>query len=49
MLKVRHIIICGHYGCGGVKASISDETEGIVDNWIGTIRDLYDYHEPELE
>lgn len=37
-LKVRHIILCGHYGCGGIRAAIDDQQHGIVDNWIQPIR-----------
>jgi carbonic anhydrase len=48
-LEVRHIIVCGHYGCAGVKAALDDEAEGVVDHWLSGIRDLSIQHREDLE
>ncbi len=49
VLKVRHIIVCGHYGCGGVKAAMGTEKHGLMDNWIQYVRDIYTRHQIVLD
>ncbi|MEZ5581464.1 MAG: carbonate dehydratase [Candidatus Competibacteraceae bacterium] len=48
VLKTRHIIVCGHYGCGGVRAATENHPHGLIDNWLGHIRDMYHRREDEL-
>lgn len=48
-LKVKHVIVCGHYGCGGVQAAMNNKQFGLVDNWIRFIKDVYRLHSAELE
>ncbi len=49
VLKVRHIIVCGHYGCGGVQAALENFRHGMIDNWLAGIRTLSRLHRKELE
>jgi carbonic anhydrase len=49
VLKVEHIIVCGHYGCGGVSAALQNRQRGLIDNWLRNIKDLYDRHEHEFK
>ncbi len=47
-LKVKHIIVCGHYGCGGVLTAMTNTYHGYVDNWLRNIKDVYHLHRDEL-
>ncbi len=48
-IKVKHIIVCGHYGCGGVESAMGNQSQGLVDNWLRHIRDIYQKYESTLE
>jgi len=49
VLKVQHVIVCGHYGCGGIKAAMKNQSMGIIDNWIRHIKDVYRLHRVYLD
>lgn len=49
VLKVEHVIVCGHYGCGGVKAAIDSTDQGLIDKWLTNIKDVYRIYYNELE
>ena len=49
VLKVKHIIVCGHYGCGGVQAALSGQKFGLIDNWLRNIKDIYRQHHSKID
>lgn len=49
ILKVRHVIVCGHHNCGGVAAAMSNKSYGLMDQWIGNIKDVYRLHREEID
>lgn len=49
VLKVEHVIVAGHYGCGGVAAAMTDKQYGIIDNWLRNIKDVYRLHKIEVD
>lgn len=49
VLKIKHIIVCGHYGCGGIQAAMDNKEHGLIDNWLRNIKDVYRYHQEKLD
>ena len=49
VLQIKHIIVCGHYGCGGIKAAMEDKEHGLIDNWLGHIKDVSRFNAEKLE
>ena len=49
VLKVKHVLVCGHYGCGGIKAAMGNSSIGIIDNWIRHIKNVYRLHNEYLD
>ncbi|MBX2974142.1 MAG: carbonic anhydrase, partial [Flavobacteriales bacterium] len=48
VLKVKHVIVCGHYGCGGVKAALDNRSIGLIDTWLRNIKTVYRLHKDEV-
>lgn len=49
VLKVKHIIVCGHYGCGGIQAAMTSQSFGVLNNWLRNIKDVYRLHQAEVD
>ena len=49
VLKIKHIIVCGHYGCGGISAALDGERHGLIDNWLQHIKNVYRFHKEQLD
>ncbi|MDH5509170.1 MAG: carbonate dehydratase [Nitrospinota bacterium] len=49
LLNIQHIIVCGHYGCGGIKAALENREHGLIDNWLRNIKDVYRYHQEQID
>lgn len=49
VLKVKHILVVGHYGCGGIRAALEPSPHGLIDNWLGHIKDVYRFHRDKVD
>jgi carbonic anhydrase len=49
VLSVEHVIVCGHYGCGGIRAALSNQSLGLIDNWLRHVQDIRDRHAAEID
>jgi carbonic anhydrase len=49
VLKVKHVIVCGHYGCGGIRAAMDQHHYGIINHWLKNIKDIYRLHRDEID
>ena len=49
VLNVKHVVICGHYGCGGIEAAMTDDEYGLVDNWLRHVKDVYRFNEKKFD
>jgi carbonic anhydrase len=49
VLGVEHVIVCGHYGCGGVRCAMESRQHGLIDNWLRHVKDIYDLHQRQLD
>ena len=49
VLQVKHVIVCGHYGCGGIRVAMEKDSHGLIDNWLRHVQDVARAHEVKLE
>ena len=49
VLQVKHIIVCGHYNCGGIEAAMANSEHGLIDNWLRNIKDIYQLHHEKID
>ena len=49
VLRVKHIIVCGHYGCGGIVTALEEGDHGLIDNWLQNVKDVYRYHRARID